>query len=486
MNPRRYWTCATPLAALFLFCGCTTTYVGQKIGPDGALSKSGGVPFVMSKPEYTVSITPNADGTKATYALDVSYVPDSTQRFTLALDPALFVSGKLDLEFATNGTLSSATSATTSRVVETFSALVSLAARFAARSSRANEATTLVILKNAVELAGDSGCSSLAKSIQELEEEAETTIGDRANSVSARAELVGERLHFLNQAQRDCLVKVVRTFETDQADRLRAVLYGDKSQEASGANPTDAERQVLLDQQAEAEYLQLNEQALSIISDLRKSESITPSAMQKAAILEVLNDKKQLASRFAKSLLLMEPEVWRARHLAYIERKIAQCQSEALVPGSTSVCGQGSKITERVVTLKTEWARTLGETEIVERVARIDGLLANVRALPTGDQGRHNAAEEHIRMREERDRLQARIDQLRVNLIGKNKIVALRPDAPKPEKLVARSKVPVQLVTKSFLTAAEKAKPEDRPEFVLVLEPDDSGPITPLPKPVEV
>src|SRR5687768_15705028 len=116
------------IAALLTLGGCTTTYVGQKIGPDGALTKPGGVPFVMTKPEYAVNIAADVtDATKAVYTLTVQYVPDATQRFTVALDPALFVNGKLDLDFGDNGNLTSAAATTTTHVVDTFGALLGLA-----------------------------------------------------------------------------------------------------------------------------------------------------------------------------------------------------------------------------------------------------------------------------------------------------------------------------------------------------------------------
>lgn len=52
--------CDRGLGAVLTLAGCTTTYVGQKLDPDGKLTKPGGVPFVLTKPEYTVAVTADA------------------------------------------------------------------------------------------------------------------------------------------------------------------------------------------------------------------------------------------------------------------------------------------------------------------------------------------------------------------------------------------------------------------------------------------
>ena len=66
---------------------------------------------------------------------------------------------------------------------------------------------------------------------------------------------------------------------------------------------------------------------------------------------------------------------------------------------------------------------------------------------------------------------------MRSDLIGKNKVVALAPAAPKASKVEPRPNVPVTLVKAAYVTAVN-AKPADYkdaalPEFVLVLEPDN-------------
>ena len=209
--------------------GCTTTYIGQKIEPNGKLSKpSGGVPFVMTRPEYMLNITPDStEPTKAVYTLAANYVPDASQRFTIALDPGLFVNGKFDLDFGDNGNLAGSTSTTTSKVIETFGSFVGAAIKV---SALLDAGDTLVAYKAALKANGDSRCDGAALGgkgtvkdeltavIQDLEVEAEREIGDKTNAKRLRAELVGERLHYLNASQRDCMTAVVEEVKAKQED----------------------------------------------------------------------------------------------------------------------------------------------------------------------------------------------------------------------------------------------------------------------------
>ena len=77
------------------------------------------------------------------------------------------------------------------------------------------------------------------------------------------------------------------------------------------------------------------------------------------------------------------------------------------------------------------------------------------------------------------------VDQVRADLISKNKTISMGPDAPKAAKVEPRSNVPVSLVKRSYVDAvnAKPASFSGLPEFVLVLEPDDKGGVSALPIP---
>ena len=470
-------------AAALALGGCTTTYTGQKIGPDGALAKAGGVPFVMTKPEYTLNITADpTDATKPVHTLTVAYVPDATQRFTLALDPALLVNGKLELDFGSSGNLTGAAATTTTRVVETFGALVQLAIK-AKSTSLLDSASTLDAYKTRVKETAQ--CTTLQATLKGLEEEAKREVGDRTNVERARADWVGERLHYLDQAQRECMIAVVKNIE-DVQEKPAKNRYDDALEEAKKAADGNAEL-LLLNRQIQAEFAALNEDALKKIDADLTGKGDAYKKAQEAARQGAQYVQLRLAGRFARSLADMGSDVWRARHLAYLERKLAQCRIDSLLPNTQSVCNEKKEIAGSTAALRDEWTKTLGETATVERIARIDTLLAAVRKSPPNALGRHGAVDEHVKLREERDKLQTRLDQLRTDLIGKNKIVALGPDAPKATKVDPRPNVPVTLVKRGYVDAV-KANPASfknakLPEFVLVLEPDDSGAVAPLPTP---
>lgn len=481
---------------LLALAGCTTTYVGQKIGADGALAKKGGVPFTMTKPEYAVSIAPDpADVTKAVYTLTAQDVPDASQRFTLALDPALFVNGKLELDFGDNGNLTSSTATTTTRIIDTFASLIGLALKV--KTAGALDATSTLSAYEAAlkgskdprctQFVGGLGSSTVNKAIQdsinELRVEAEKELGDRPNAKRAQAELIGERLHYLNSAQRDCMVAVVDDIKAAQelpAENRYTKALSDFA--AVVGNNTELKA---LDSQIKAEVAALNEDALIKIADDLRGKSDGFKLAENAAREGAQFVNLRLASRFARSLADMVPDVWRSRHLLYLERKIAKCRLELLLPGSKLVCGEGTSTNERIAAAKHEWWRTLDGAALVERLARIDSLLAQVQTSPTGKQGSHSAVEDHVKLREERDRLQGRIDLLRSELIAKNKVVGIGPVVPKAVNVEPRTKVPVTLVKKAYVDTVN-AKPADfkaLPEFVLVLEPDSAAVVAPLPPP---
>jgi len=480
----RTWISVASFAAILVLCGCTT-YVGQKIGPDGALSKTGGVPFVMTKPEYTVNVTADAkDATKPLYTLNVQYVPDATQRFTLALDPALFVNGKLDLDFGGHGNLTGAGATTATRIVDTFGAFVGAVIK-AQTAGLLDAASTLSAYEVVISSTLHPGCAAVQESLKELQTEAKTEIPDRGNANRARAEWVGDRLHYLDQAQRDCMAEAAKRIKTIQEDPTEDIYK--KALAASEEASKDNVELTLLNRQIKAEVAALNEDALSKIADGQTGRPAPFTFAQAAARAAEQFVKARLAGRFARSLADMSPDVWRARHLVYLERKITQCRAESLVPGSRSSCGEGAKIADKLAQLRADWSKTLGEPTIVDRIARIDSLLPIVQVSSRSDQGRHSMADEGIKLREERDKLQARVEQLRSDLIGKNRTVALGPDAPKTAPIEPRTNVSVTLAERTFVDAVN-AKPADfkdadLPEFVLVLSPDDRGAVTPLPTP---
>ena len=255
------WTAIAALGAVLTLAGCTTTYVGQKLDPDGKLTKPGGVPFVLTKPGYTVAVTADAgDATKPVYTLTVQYVPDATQRFTVALDPALFVNGKLDLDLGSSGNLTGAAATTSTRVIDTFGSLK------AQSTGLLDAGSTLSAYKAAVKSTDDPGCPSVSSSIDEFEQEAGREVGTQMNAKRLQAEWVGERLHYIDQSQRNCMTAVVAKSIKEKQEDLSEGIYK-KALEASEAVAKDNAELALLNRQIKAEVAALNEDGLSKIAD---------------------------------------------------------------------------------------------------------------------------------------------------------------------------------------------------------------------------
>lgn len=169
---------------------------------------------------------------------------------------------------------------------------------------------------------------------------------------------------------------------------------------------------------------------------------------------------------------------------------MAWCELQLVLrEADRSACEPGPKREEGIAKLKDEWARTMGEPELVSRVARLDDQLRGMQPSKPNDQGRHSMIDEYVKMREEREKLQARINQLRSDLVAKNKITPLQPEPPKPENVTPRTNVPVALVRQSYVDGVNDKrgtyKGRPLPEFVLVLTPDLAGAVAPLPMPAE-
>src|SRR5262245_23482990 len=93
------------LVLVVLLSGCTTTYKGTRIMPDGTFQNESraGIPFTLPRPEFKLE----RDGmdTPARYKVSVTYVPDPNQRYTIRLSPALFSTVQFGADLGEDGEL---------------------------------------------------------------------------------------------------------------------------------------------------------------------------------------------------------------------------------------------------------------------------------------------------------------------------------------------------------------------------------------------
>lgn len=476
----RAFALALSLAAL---TGCTTTYVGHKLPSNGALpaGQPSGVPFVMTRPEFSVDIAPDStDPTKAVYTLKSSDVPDPTQRYTIALDPALLVDGTFELTFGEQGNLTGATATSTSRVVATLESVVSFAINKAAPGVAKDMGNVLTQYRILLTASADPACAKKGKSkainleidafLQQLFDEAkdEQKDADPKKADAIASSLASARFHYLTADQKSCLVAVASVAASGMQQPINsAQTTYDNALKKAKADPAakDATSVRWLKSFEEA-VKALDVDAIDTLDKAGVPKGVKGATGAGKALANAKLDGKKLAL-LGNQFAYMPADVWRARHLQYVERQLAQLRLERLVESKEDAKAREARIAQ----LESEWATTLGDRKLVERVSELDKFLAQVRVVAgsAGNAPRYAAAE-YVQLRTERDTLQDRVDKLRNDLVAKNKVVDPEPEKKKVEP---RTDVHVKLVKPSFITAvaANPGVAADLPEFVLVIEP---------------
>lgn len=491
MNAAYRATLSLTLAASAL-AGCTTTYVGHKLSTDGKLPPDSvsGIPYVMTRPEYSVDIAPDVnDPTKAVYTLNAKDVPDSKQRYTIALDPALLVDGSFDLTFGELGNLTSATSTTTSRVIATLESVVSFAISRAAPGVAKDMGSVLGQYRKLLKRSEASECkkktsggksdvkTDLDRIIQQFVDEAsaEQTDADPVKANAKASSLAASRFHYLNLEQKQCLVAIAPDAKTDLSTDVAGVQSKYDAELKSG-------KEAGKDKLSE-EWLKNLEAAVkaSDVSAVEKLEQAQiPLAVSKVTgpaktLINTKLDEKRLGL-MGEQFAFMTPEVWRARHLQLLERQLKQKRLERLIAGK----GNFAQLDADIGRLEREWAATLGEPKLAQRIAELDAFLAQIRVVPAAPgSGPRYAAAEHVQLREERDKLQERVDRLRNELVAKNKVIDAEPEK---KKVDPRTGVRVKLVRPSFIenvAANPGTASDDLPEYVLVIKPIDEPTVLP-------
>jgi hypothetical protein len=435
----------------------------------------------MTRPEFSVDIAPDAnDATKAVYTLKSSDVPDPTQRYTIALDPALLVDGTLDLTFGEQGNLTGATATSTSRVVATLEAVVSFAISRAAPGVAKDMGGVLTQYRFLLKDSKDPACVKKVKGkevnleidafIQQLidEAKAEQKDGDPSKADANASSLASSRFHYLSADQKDCLVAVAPSTASGMQSSIGSAqkTYDDDLTKAKADPAAKSALSIQWLKSFEEAVKTLDVDAIDKLdkAGIPKEVKVATGAGQKLAKAKL--DGKKLAL-MGNQFAYMPVDVWRARHLQYVERQLAQLRLARLVASKEDAKSREARIAQ----LEGEWATTLGDPRLVERVAELDKFLAQVRVVPAsaGNPPRYAAAE-YVQLRTERDTLQDRVDRLRNELVAKNKVVDPEPEK---KKVDPRTDVRVRLVKPSFIKAVEDnpGVVADLPEFVLVIEP---------------
>ncbi len=520
MNQRRQLTARACGAALLFTCVGCTTYVGHKLPDDGSLpAGSTGIPFMMTRPEYSVDVTPDpSDATKAVYTLSETDVPDATQRYSVRLDPALLVDGTFDFTFGDNGNLTTSTTTTTSRVVATLQAAIGAVIDVAGKGVAKDEGHALgsyiFLVKNTQERA----CIKVLvprKTTTDKDITVESTIFDRLVSLreqagqevaeadenkraSAVAKLVQSRFYYDTADEAGCLkslaIEATAKSKTEVEDKQKAyeVELAKPPVVAARAPAASASSAIVL----AATKKGVADATTSSANDLKELKAEPDLDPLKNAAIDLINTKiadaerQAIATRFAK----ITPEQSRARMLQDIESQIARRQFDLTVAtrrlaalevdrnadksGKKKLGEDIGELESQLRSLRAAWGATLQAKAQIQRVAMLDSFLTEVHVTRADGGGQRYAIDEMVKARTERDALQGQIDALRSTLVALADPPNAKPDDP---KIVPRMAQRVRLVTAATCNPAAF---KDQPEFVVVLS-KQAGAMT-VPDPVLV
>ena len=112
-------------ASVLMVAGCST-YQGQKLGTtaDQKVISPTGVPYMLVRPEYALSLTVPAEGDKKpTYTVAVAYVTDPSQMYTLRINPGAFANADFVVKLGTTGAMQGTTTTLTETVTPAITAL---------------------------------------------------------------------------------------------------------------------------------------------------------------------------------------------------------------------------------------------------------------------------------------------------------------------------------------------------------------------------
>jgi hypothetical protein len=447
--------------------GCTTTYVGHKLGVDGKLPDGvSGIPYTMTRPEYRVDISADADDpSKAIFTVRQTNVPDPTQRYTLTLDPAWLTSGKLDLNFGESGNITDSTATSTSQVVATIKAIASLAVDVIGIKALKDESSSFTAYLDDIK----SICAGVGKTI--TDDMAEIKV--RAENIKEKSgvKAVNDDYYPKSPEQLQCLKKVrdqVIARETN-AVKADAQKYTDVAKQL--ATPTEELKQL---KNSISEWVEAGDSAALDFAKTYVAKSTTLSSVPNLnetidAGLTLVNNRKKAQEARERAVLFadMSPAAYRSRLVKDLARQIdLQYQVLSFAEQRKAAAPELRKIRAEILALEDRRAAELGVLAATRRVRMLDAYLAEIKQTTSANGHTRIAADEHIKLREERDRLKGQIKEATtVTALANNK-----PDA----KVAARTNVPVRIVKASYVQALEETPSAlftDLSEFVIVLEP---------------
>ncbi|AYQ26560.1 hypothetical protein DT070_00010 [Polaromonas sp. SP1] len=448
-----------------------------------------GIPYTMTKPEYTVDVTPDSeDPSKEVYTLHKIDVPDPNQRYTIALDPALFTDGKFTLKLGDNGNLTDANAVMSSRVVATIKAVGTLALNSAKGAYDETETLALERYRGFLDSSTQPACTARVKPGGKASAKIDRAImalvekGEKEKQGSG-IDAATSGYFYTSLGERDCLTAVRATIEGTKPDYVGVsqTAYDNASAALNWldtAPPTEKTTTLRNIVKAVRGWVQAKD-----VASISKATTYTGKNYRDVAGLDKFMTSARnhvnelLAADRVKSLAKafdIKPAVWRARVVKSIDRDI-----DALRLAKDLAPTRQSQITSQIAIHERRRADLVGGIALYDRIKKIDEFLKEVKTVrATSDGGVRYAADEHIKLREERDKLAAQLQGLVASTVSSD------TKGGDKAKVKPRTSQQVRLANQEFVDKVNSNLGvlfDEPPEFVLVLTRKEGGNFTDAP-----
>ena len=453
----------TLTAILMLLSGCSSSFVGHKLGPmrdkQNPIVKTG-IPVTMNRPEFQLTVTKEKAGNKEQLVstIAVKWVPDNAQRYTLSLDPALFTKSSFTHTFDQDGNFAAGEGSLESQVVATIATLGELARSFQNLPTY-DAAHPMQMLRETIEDSKAQECmtthqSDLFTSYPPISNETVgAVIANRWKTyrdVGERVEKGGgdvrvlERIHFTSQQERECFNAVRKNIEEANSKDLTKLKENFDKLHAEFKSKFESHLSFKI---ANDEIVKLKKvhDHVALTNLYKKLSDETSENLDGEEFGNSRRQLVQMASRIARkesnqfsiavldAILHMRPSVWRARQALELSRRI----EGIAVEGSQYPHGSVRTGYENFgKALKAELDHILGTTHTTTQIANLEAYLAKEVPLLAGANVQRYAVDERAKVASQLEALRTARTNAKSLVIGKNEPISegmsLRP-LPEPD-----------------------------------------------------
>lgn len=437
------WISATAMAMMIFFLGYgCSTYRGQKYETINTMDKKlihiepSGIPYTLSRPEYTVTRNPPAEGQKLpTYTLGVTYEPDPGQKYTLKIDPGVFADPNFTVKLAASGTMQSTSAEFAEQVTPMVTTLGSFAASLIGLAAAGVLDKTSLVSAIADPLKKIKECQDPFSDVPALcikdltgptcpsQKKLGSAIEERIRAFRSDEKFV-EFFHYITEKERECL-EAERNYMSEKSEKTQISKLNEWQDECKKTPEENREfaKQLnrAIDTNDNEKFKELENEIESDKANNKITDEIEKTRRKlletaKRAGIKPLKDEAQVKIEF---FIEMDNQTWSARHLLYLEREIEKMEIFALRrPGLTP--SQKAKVYNFIGDLRRQHAETMGVLELYVRSRTLAKFIENIKEKSV-DRGRAPATSEYAMARAELDTALAQIELRRTRILSNGK-----------------------------------------------------------------